>query len=200
MSMMPNLGGLTPTSGLTAGGGAGAAAGGMNPLLLPLLLSFGPAMAGKFFGDPMEKLRRQILSLLTPQMIAKMTQQFYQQAISSPAYSNALGTIATGANATANTVGANLAARGLGTTGTGAVLSGLTPSLVGSQTSGLRAGAYESSRQQALDTISKQIDALYKTSGPSQTQQLFSGGLSAFSPYLESYLRSHYPSLIPARP
>jgi len=199
MSMMPNLSGLTPTSGLTAGGGA-AAAGGMSPLLLPLLLSFGPSVAGKFFGDPMEKLRRQILSLLTPQMIAKMTQQFYQQAISSPAYSNALGTIATGANATANTVGANLAARGLGTTGTGAVLSGLTPSLVGAQTSGLRAGAYESSRQQALDTISKQIEALYKTSGPSQTQQLFSGGLSAFSPYLESYLRNKFPSLMPTRP
>jgi hypothetical protein len=51
-----------------------------------------------------------------------------------------------------------------------------------------------------MDTISKMIETLHKTSGPSETRQLFSGGLSAFSPYLESYLRSHYPSMIPARP
>ena len=180
----------------TAAGTAAAPMTGGLSLLLPFLMAFAPGLLGKLFGDPNQKLRAQVAELLRPENMARLTNANYQQAISSPAYSQAQGSIAQGANQAANTVAANLAQRGLGTTGTGAVLSGLTPSLVGSQTAGLRTGAYESSRQQALDTISKQIEALYKTSGPSQSQQLFSGGLSAFSPYLESYLRAHFPSLM----
>jgi len=179
----------------TAGAAAAPMTGGLS-LLLPLLMSFAPGLLGKLFGDPNLHLRKQIEALLSPQNMSRLTNANYQQSISSPAYSQAQGSIAQGANQAANTVAQNLAARGLGTSGTGAVLSGLTPSLVGSQTAGLRTAAYESSRQQALDTISKQIEALYKTSGPSQSQQLFSGGLSAFSPYLESYLRAHFPSLM----
>jgi len=213
VAYIPSLSGLTPTSGLTAGlntaggigGGAalGAAGGGLGLLSLlgPAALAFLPSILGKLFGgDPNKKLREQIAALLSQQNINRLTNAGYQQAIGSPAYSQAMGNIATGANAASNTVAQNLAARGIGTTGVGAVLSGLTPSLVGSQTAGLRTTAYESARQQAMDTISKMIETLHKTSGPSETRQLFSGGLSAFSPYLESYLRSHYPSMIPARP
>lgn len=186
------------TSGVTSGPVAGAAAAvpGLNALLLPLLLSFGPSVIQKLFGDPKEKLRKQVEALLNPNNITATTNQLYQQMLGSPAYSAALGNIATGANQTGNEVKANLAARGLGTTGTGAVLSGLVPSLVGSQQSNLKAGAYSLAHQTALDQIKARIANLTGTYGPSSAQQMFAGGLQAFSPYLESFLRQRYPNLL----
>jgi len=188
-------------SGLVSAGGGGAALAGaaavpgLNALLLPLLLSFGPSILQHLFGDPKQKLRQQIEALLSPKNIAGTTNSLYQNILGSPAYSSALGNIATGANQTANQVQQNLAARGIGTTGTGAVLSGLTPSLVGSQQSSLHAGAYEMAHKTALDQIQARIAALTGTSGPSASQQMFSGGLEAFGPYLEKYLRMRFPQL-----
>jgi hypothetical protein len=177
------------------------ATGGLS-LLLPLLIYFGPALFSKLFGgeDQQAKLRRQILSLMSPDQIAKLTEQFYRQNISSPAYSQAQGTIATGANQTSNEVAASLAARGIGTTGTGAVLSGLTPSLVGSQLAGIRTAAHTAAGNMAQQNIASQIEALKGTvSGPSQSQQLFGAGLTAFEPYLQAYMRTKFPSLFTPR-
>ena len=169
----------------------------MNPLLLQALLSAAPGLlSGLFGGDPRKKYRKQVAQLTSPQNVSNLTNQFYQQGISSPAYSQAQGTIAAGANQAANDVGASLAARGIGTTGTGAILSGLTPSLVGSQQAGLRTSAYNSAQGQAQNAIQKQLEALQGTSInpqtgqmiPGQTQQYFAGGLDAFLPYLQSLL------------
>lgn len=93
----------------------------------------------------------------------------------------------------------SLAARGIGTTGTGAILSGLTPSLVGSQQAGLRTSAYQGAQSQAQNAIQKQLEALQGTSVnpqtgqmiPSQGQQYFAGGLDAFLPYLTGLLHGH---------
>lgn len=162
----------------------------MNPLLLSALLSFAPSLfSGLFGGDPNRKLRSQVNRLTSPQNVANLTGQFYNQAIGGPAYSQAQGAIAQGANQAANQVAQNLGARGIGTTGTAAVLSGLTPSLVGSQQAGLRSAAYQGAQSQAQKAIQAQIEALTQQGLPSQQQQLFAGGLDAFTPFLQDYLR-----------
>ena len=192
MTYMPPV-----TSGLVAGGGGAGMAAAATPfsaLLWPLLLSFGPAALQKLFGgDPQQKLRDEINRLINPRNLGKVTDEFYRTAVSSPAYSQAQGAIATGANQTANAVASSLAARGIGTTGTGAVLSGLTPSLVGSQVSRLKADAHTQARQETENWLKARIAALTGTQGPSPTQQMFAGGLEAFGPFLQAYLRGKYP-------
>lgn len=168
----------------------------MNPLLLSALLSMAPGFLSKLFGgDPQAALRRRIAELTSPQNVGNLTGQFYQQALGSPAYSQALGTIAAGANQTANQTAASLAQRGIGTTGTGAILSSLGPSLVGSQTAGLRTAAYSGAQSQAQQQIQQLIASLMGTQGPSQSSQLFAGGLSALGPLLEAWIKSKYPQL-----
>lgn len=186
------MAGLSGLLGGGVGGGAGLLA---SPLFLPLLLSFGPSLISKLFGgDPQKELERRIARLQSPQNIGKVTQGLYQNVIGSPAFSQAQGTIAAGANAGAGQLASELGARGIGTTGTGAVLSSLTPSIVGSQMAGLRTGAYNSAQQQALQQIQAQIARL-TGQGPSQTQQLFAGGLSSIAPFFQQYLGSRYPSI-----
>lgn len=160
----------------------------MNPLLLSGLLSLAPGLfSGLFGGDPQKKLRKQINKLLDPKNQAALTKQFYEQAISSPAYSQAQGTIAAGANQAGGDIASSLAQRGIGTSGTGAILPGLVSSLVGSQQAGLRTSAYQGAQGQAQNTLQQQLAALTGTSGPSQTQQLFAGGLDALGPLLAQY-------------
>ena len=167
----------------------------MNPLLVGFLSSLAPGLLSKLFGgkDPREKLRAEIARLTSPANVGNVTNQFYQQALGSPAYSQAQGEIASGANQTSNQVASSLAQRGLGTTGTGAILSSLTPSLVGSQQAGLRTTAYQGAQGQAQTSIQALLNALLGTQGPSRTSQLFAGGISALGPLLESYIRSRYP-------
>lgn len=173
--------------GVTATQGAGAFLG--NPLFLSALLSFAPALFSKLFGnDPQKKLRQDVRRLTGAQNVGAETNKFYQQGLASPAFSQAQGAIAAGANQTANQVQANLGARGIGTSGTGAILSSLTPSLVGSQQAGLRTSTYQGAQNQAQQSIQAQLQALMGTQGPSQTQQLFAGGLEAYLPYLQQLL------------
>lgn len=185
-----------------SGGNAGAAPvgagigllGGLGPAAL---LSFAPALLGKLglFGeDPQKKLRRELLKVQSPENMTRLIQQYYQQASSSPAFAQAQGTIAAGANQASNNVAANLAQRGIGTSGVGAVLSGLTPSLVGSQMAGLRTSLYQGAQNQAQSTIEQQIKALLGTSGPSQNQQLAGAGINSLAPFLQSYLQSRFPN------
>lgn len=167
----------------------------MNPLLLSALLSFSPAILSRLFGgDPQARLRQQINQLLAPQNVSRLTNQFYQQNLGSPAYSQAQGTIAAGANQTGNEVAQRLGSMGIGSTGTGAILSSLTPSLVGREQGGLRTSAYNFAGQQAQDTIARQIAALTGTQGPSQSQQFLAGGLESFGPMLTAWLKAHYPN------
>ncbi len=162
----------------------------MNPLVLSALLSFAPSLfSGLFGGDPNRRLRKQVAQLTSPQNVGNVTNQFYQQALSNPAYAQAQGTIAAGANQASNQVAQNLGARGIGTSGTAAVLSGLTPSLVGSQQAGLRSAAYQGAQGQAQKSIQAQLEALTQQGQPTQGQSLFAGGLDAFTPMLQEYLR-----------
>ena len=169
---------------------------GMQALLLPLLLSFGPAAISKLLGnDPQEKLRKQLYQLLAPASQGAQTNEFFRQNISSPAYSQAQGQIAAGANQTSNQVASSLAERGIGTTGTGAILSSLTPSLVGSQQAKLTTSAHEAAQQQTEQWLKQRIAALTGTQGPSQTQQFLAGGLESFGPYLQAYLKQKFPQM-----
>lgn len=172
-----------------------AAAGplGLGPLAISALLSFAPGLLSALFGNNQEALRREIAKLTSPQAVGGLTEQFYQQALSSPAYSQGQASIASGANRASNTLASSLAARGLGTTGIGSVLSSLTPSLVGSQQAGLKTQAYNYAGTQAQQSLQARINALLGTQGPSDTQKYFAGGLSALGPILQAYLRSRFP-------
>lgn len=158
----------------------------MNPLLLAGLSSFAPAFLSKLglFGDPQADYRKAVGKILASQ--PGLTNKYYQQNIGSPAFSQAQGTIAAGANATGGQLASELGARGIGTSGTGAILSSLIPSIVGQQQAGLRTSAYNSGQQQAQNEIQQRISALggAPAYGPSQGQQLFAGGLEAFLPFL----------------
>lgn len=163
----------------------------MNPLLLSALLSFAPGFLSRLFGgDSNARLRREVKRLTNPLNVGRVTNQFYQQSLGSPAYQQALGTIAAGANAASSNLAGALGARGLGTTGTGAVLSSLTPSLIGSQRAGLTSAAYQGAQSQAQQSIEAQLRALMGTQGPSYSGQLYGAGLSAFAPMLQAWLQS----------
>jgi hypothetical protein len=157
-------------------------------------MHFGPSILSGILGnkaDPNQQLRKQLMALIAAQ--PGLAAQLYQQQVASPGYSAAQGDIATGANQASNQVAGSLAARGIGTSGTGAVLSGLTPSLVGSQMAKLHATAQENANQQAQNMTQQQISALSGTSGPSQTRQLFAGGLESFAPVFENWLKQRFP-------
>jgi hypothetical protein len=166
----------------------------MNPLLLLSLFNMAPGILsslGLMGGDPRQKLQQQLLQLMSPGNVGKLTQQFTQQAMQNPAYSAAQGGIAAGANATQGKLASSLGARGLGTSGTGAVLSSLTPSIVGQQQSQLNSAAAQQGQQMAQNSIEGQMRALMGTGGlPSQTQQYFAGGLEAMQPLLMQFLKS----------
>lgn len=142
-------------------------------------------------GDPQKKYRQRVAGLLAPQNMSKLTNGYYQNNLGSPGYAQAQNAIGAGANASQNNLMANLGSRGLGTSGTGAILSSLMPSLVGSQMAGLRTGAYNAAQGQAQGNIEQQLKALQETQGPSQTQQMFGGGLAAFGPMLQAFLQHH---------
>lgn len=192
--MAANDSGLGGAIGGALGGGLGMAAGaGFPPLLLAGLLSAAPGLLSHLFGgeDPQQKLRKQMMALIGSQ--GNLTNQLYQQNLGSPAFTQGQNQIAAGANATAGQLGSSLGARGIGTSGSGAILSSLIPSIVGSQQAGLRTSAFQSAQGQAQDQINQQLAALQGTSGPSQTNQLFGAGLSAFGPMLQAWLKSKYP-------
>jgi hypothetical protein len=179
--------------GAAAGiGGAalGAATGGIGPLLIAALMSGAPGLLQHLFGkDPQKELQKKMMELLAPKNQAAMQNQFYQQNLASPAYAQAQGTIAAGANAGAGQLSRELGARGIGTSGTGAILSSLTPSIVGSQLGQLKTSAYNAGTQQAQQTLQDQLRTLQQTGGqPSATQQQFAGGLDAFGPLLQKFL------------
>ena len=168
-------------------------------LALPLLLNFGPAIFSKLLGGQSqeERMRAEIMKLLSPQNQMRVGNQFYQSNLASPAYAQGQGTIAQGANVAGSQLASSLGARGIGTTGTGAVLSSLMPSLVGSQVAGLKTSAYNSAQQQAQQTIQQQIQALLGTQqqGPSRTAGFLGAGLEGIAPFLQAFLKNKYPGM-----
>lgn len=158
----------------------------MNPALLAGLLSFAPGLLSRLFGsDPAQAYRNRVNQLTSPQNVGRTTNQFYQQALGSPAFSQAQSQIAAGGNVAAGNVARELGSRGIGTTGTSAVLSGLIPSMIGQQQAGLRTSAYGTAQGQAQNSIQQQIEALQGKMPASQSSQLFAGGLEAFLPFLQ---------------
>ena len=175
-------------------------------MLIPLLMAFGPSIISSLFGGgkgttQQDRLRQQIMALLSPEAQKQLADKYYQQNIASPAFSQGQGAIAVGANQSANMVAQNMGARGLAGSGTRDVLSSLGPSLVGSQMAGLRTSAYNSAQTQAQQNIAAQIAALTGTvPGPSQGQQMLGTGIEAFTPYLTQYLRTKYPNFMAPPP
>ena len=131
--------------------------------------------------------------LSSPAYLANLQKQFYQQQISSPAYSQAQGTIAAGANQTQQNVAQNLGQMGVSNSGLGAILSSLTPSLVGSQQAQLRTSAYQGAQGQAQQAQQDQINNLLGTQGNSPARNLAGSGMEAFLPFLQQFLKQRYP-------
>jgi len=165
----------------------------MNPLLLSMLMSFAPGLLGSLFGDPQAKLRQKLMQLQNPGYQSGLINQFYQQALGSPAFSQGQGTILAGANAAQGDLARSLGARGLGTSGIGAIAPALIQSGIGGQLAGLRTQAYQGAQGQAQNSIQQQIAALTGTAGPSQGRQMFGVGLEAFQPFLQKFLQTKYP-------
>jgi len=160
----------------------------MDPTLIAALLSSLPGLLGALFGDPNKKLRGAVRNLTSAGNIGKVTNQFYQQALGSPAYAQAQGAIAAGANTAQGQLASSLGARGLGTSGTASILGAAIPSMIGGQQAGLRTSAYGSAQSQAQQSIEAQLRALLGTQGPSPAQQGIAGGIEAFAPYLRQLL------------
>jgi hypothetical protein len=164
----------------------------MNPMLLAALMSFAPGLLSKLFGgqssgqQAMDKIR----ALYDPAYRAKLQAQYYQQNLQSPAYSQAQGTIAAGANQSASQIASSLGQTGLTPSGTGAIMSGMIPSMVGHNLAGLRTTAYNAAGGTADTTIEGMIQAILKTMGPSQTQQMFGAGVTDFSKYVADWLKA----------
>lgn len=158
--------------------------------MLQSLLAFAPALVGKLFGDPNKRLRKDVRNLTSAGNVGRVTNQFYQQALQSPAFSQAQGNIATGANVAGADIARNLASRGIGTTGVGSIVPGLMSSVVGGQQANLRTTAFQGAQNQAQQQIQAQLEALMGTQGPSPAQQLTAGGLEALIPLLSQYFAS----------
>jgi hypothetical protein len=162
----------------------------VNPMLLAALASFAPGLLSKLFGgqssgqQAMDKIR----ALYDPAYRAKLQAQYYQQNLASPAYSQAQGTIAAGANQSASQIAQALGATGLTSSGTGAIMSGVIPSMVGHNLAGLRTTAYNAGGTAADQSIEGMVRAILQTQGPSQSAQMFGAGASNFSNFLSQYL------------
>ena len=166
------------------------------PLLGSAALSFAPALLQRlFFGDPHQKLRQQAGHIQSPANRARLAAQHTQRIRGSAAFSEAQGNIASGANQAQSQIAGALQARGVGTSGSGAVKGGLVPSLVGKQQAGLNTQAGTLGEQGAEQDIQRQLAQLFGTSGPSQSQQLFAGGLEAFGPLLQKFLAAKFPGM-----
>jgi len=194
---MAELPGTTPAGyqyyGTSPGGAGGAIGGALAGLGPGALLSFLPSLLTALGGNPQVKLRRQLNKLSSPQHLANLTNQYYQQQLASPAYSQAQGTIAAGANATQGNVASSLGQMGVSNSGLGAILSSLTPSLVGSQQAGLRTSAYQGAQGQAQQRVQDLINNLLGTQGNSPARNLAGQGVEAFMPFIQQYLQKQYP-------
>jgi hypothetical protein len=181
--------------------GLGTAAGlgtmSLGGLGLGALASFLPGLLGSLglFGeDPRKKQMREIQKLLAPQNMAKLTQQFYQQGLGSPAFAQGQRSIAQGANQTGNLLAQKMGQAGIGGSGLGAISSSIVPSITGNALAGLQTGTYNQAQGQAQNSIQQQLQAILGQSGPSQNMGLFAGGLSAFGPLLQQYLSQGKPN------
>lgn len=203
MSMVPSAMPYAAT-GLTGGGlGAGTAAMlgagpvGWTPLMFSALSSFLPGLLSRLFGGQtsQEKALAEIRRLYNPAYRARLQSQYYQQNLASPAYSQAQGTIAAGANQMASQLAQRTGLTGLSPSGTGAILGSMVPSVVGGNLAGLRTTAWNAGGSAADQSIEGMVRALLQGTGPSQSQQLLAGGMQSFAPMLEAWLRAKYPQL-----
>jgi len=116
----------------------------VNPLVLGALFSMAPGLLSKLFGGKSsqqveaERLAAEkqaamdrIRALYDPAYRLQLQKKFYQENIASPAYSQAQGSIAAGANQAASQIASSLGQTGLTSSGTGAIMSGVVPSMVG---------------------------------------------------------------------
>lgn len=162
----------------------------MAHMLLPILSSFAPALLNSIMGgDPNKQYRNRVNNLIAPQNMGRLTNQFFQQGLGSPAMALAQRQVAQGSNAAGNAVQARAAQSGVGNSGLGAIGASVGPSIAGNGLAGLQAQLWQQAQGQAQNSIQQQIAALQGQMPASQTQQLFAGGLSALGPLLQAYLQ-----------
>jgi hypothetical protein len=203
---------LAPAVGSSGSGGGssgGTTMGTSNLGIIPqLLMAFGPAIVAKMFGwktaaeKEAERLAKektsamdQIRALYDPAFRARLQAQYYQQNLSSPAYAEAQGKIAQGANQSAAQIASSLGQTGLTSSGAGAIMSGMVPSMVGRSLAGLGTAAYNAGGTAADASIEGQAAAIMRalgtqgaSAGPSMPAQMAGAGLTDFSKYLGDWL------------
>lgn len=170
---------------------------GLGGLLMGGLGSLLPSLLGGMFGgDPNRKYQHQVQNILSPQNMGRLTQQFYQQGLGSPAFSQAQRQVAAGSNQAGSQLAGQLGQSGVNQSGTGAVLSSMVPSMTGNAMAGLQTGLWNSAQGQAQNSIQQMLQQLQglnqNPANPSMGQQLGAGGMAAFAPFLRMFLQQHF--------
>ena len=175
-----------------AGGmaGLGTLLAGLGPWA-PILFGFGGSLLQGYMADQARKrFQERVKQLMSAGNISKETAAFLTNMIGGAGYQGALGRIAAGANATQSSIANTLASRGLGTSGIGAVMSGLTPSIVGKMQSDLYTKAEAESRQAAMEKIKQEIATL--SGNPNGLETALAGGIGVLGRGLEQWAANKY--------
>lgn len=154
-----------------------------------------PSLLGHFQKDPSQQYRQNVANLLSPANMGRLSQQYFQQGLGSPAYALGQRQISAGTNATMGNLASNAGLSGLSQSGLGNLMASIGPSLAGGQLANLNAGLWNASQQMAQNNIQNQIQALSQSMPISQNQGLFAGGLAALGPLLQQYMQSRQPGM-----
>ena len=176
--------------GLSAGAMAGLSAlGPWAPILFGLA---GSLWSGYQADKARQRYQERVKQLLSAGNISKETAALLEGIMGGQGYQSGLAQVAAGANASQAQIANALASRGLGTSGIGAVMSGLTPAMVGQMQMQLATKAQDAARQQALENIKAQIGTL--SGEPSGRQVGAQNALNAIGLSLEQWAKGKYPT------
>ena len=166
----------------------------MNPLLLPLLFQGASGVLGGIFGhgqDKAERKRRaEIMRLADPAYLRQLQQQFYNQALAGPAFSQGARGIYNAGQSMTNRLQGSLAARGLSNSGVGSIAPALAASSTAGQLGNLRTNLYNAAGSQAGASQAQQLATLQGLGPqPNYMGQAIGGSLADIGSFLGDYYK-----------
>lgn len=173
-------------SGTPAANGVPAVAGALGPFGA-IGASFLPMLFSGMFGhnDPAAQSRQQYLNLMSPDRIAGMGKQLYNNNINGPGFSMASQAANSGSMNLMNNVNRSFAQRGIFHSGVGGIAPALGQSSLGNRMSSLYGDTWNQSQQQAMQLAQMQGNGFAGMPQPlNYTNSLFASGLQSLLPYL----------------